>query len=78
MVVLPSRTSRWYACRYHRTCRSSDLRENVSCVRWIACSWLALTGGGGLARVDVSDDNDIDMSLLLTAANRDRLAMMIT
>jgi len=22
---LPSRTSRWYACRYLRTCRSSDL-----------------------------------------------------
>jgi hypothetical protein len=21
--ALPSRTSRWYACRYHRTCRSS-------------------------------------------------------
>ena len=24
------------------------------------------TGGGGLARVDVSDDNDVDVSLFLT------------
>lgn len=24
---IPSRTSRWYACQYHRTCRSSDLPE---------------------------------------------------
>jgi hypothetical protein len=22
---LPSRTSRWYACQYHRTCRSNGL-----------------------------------------------------
>jgi hypothetical protein len=25
--VLPSRTSQWYACQYHRTCRSSGLYE---------------------------------------------------
>ena len=29
------------------------------------CVW-ALTGGGGLAGVDVSDDNDVDMDFLLT------------
>lgn len=23
--LLPSRTSRWYGCQYHHTCRSSDL-----------------------------------------------------
>jgi hypothetical protein len=26
----------------------------------------SLTGGGGLAGVDVSDDDDVDMSLFLT------------
>ena len=26
-----------------------------------------VTGGGGLAGIDVSDDDDVDMSLLLTA-----------
>jgi hypothetical protein len=26
----------------------------------------ALTGGGGLARIDVSDDDDVDMSLFFT------------
>ena len=25
--VLPSRTSQWYACQYHRTCRSNGLCE---------------------------------------------------
>ena len=29
-------------------------------------SWADNTSGGGFARVDVSDDNDVDMSLVLT------------
>lgn len=29
-----------------------------------------LTSGGGLARVDMADDDDVDMSLLLTAGGK--------
>ncbi len=35
---------------------------------------LALTGGGGFAGVDVSDDDDVDMSLFLTAKMKDMSA----
>ena len=37
----------------------------------------ALTGGGGLARVDVSDDNDIDMSLFFTVQVGDTSAIFV-
>jgi hypothetical protein len=36
-----------------------------------------LTSGGGLAGVDVSDDNDVDMSLLFTIVVEDMSAMLI-
>jgi hypothetical protein len=39
--------------------------------------WRALTSSGGLARVDVSDDNDVDMSLFLTVEVEDTLAMVV-
>lgn len=35
------------------------------------------TGGGRLARVDVADDDDVDMSLLLTAYRCQTLALAI-
>ena len=35
----------------------------------------ALTGSGGLARVDVSDDDDVDMRLLLTIVMTSTSAM---
>jgi hypothetical protein len=61
----PSRTSQWYACQYRRTCRSSDLIicESLACHAFLQ---LSLTGGGGLAGVDMADDDDVDMSLFLT------------
>lgn len=62
---LPSRTSQWYACRYHRTCRSS--LEVLVSWSWTARSWMILTtGGGGLAGVDVADNDDVDVGLFLT------------
>jgi hypothetical protein len=64
---VPSRTSQWYACQYHRTCRSS-LYPNVS---WLTPQCFGegrLTSGGGrLAGVDVADDDDVDVNLFLTA-----------
>jgi hypothetical protein len=39
--------------------------------------WQALTSGGGLARIDVSDDDDVDMSLFFTIQVEDTLAMVI-
>ena len=36
-----------------------------------------VTGGGGLAGVDVSDDDDVDMSLFLTVVIADMSAMAI-
>ena len=36
----------------------------------------ALTSGGGLARVDMSDDNDVDMSLFFTIKIDEVLAMV--
>ena len=36
-----------------------------------------LTSSGGLARVDVSDDNDVYVSLFLTAQIDDTLAMVV-
>ena len=41
------------------------------------CLWRVLTSGGGLARVDVSDDNDVDMSLFFTVQVEDTSAMVI-
>ena len=38
---------------------------------------LVLTGSSGLAGVDVSDDDDVDMSLLLTAEMENVLATLI-
>lgn len=38
---------------------------------------LPLTSGGGLAGVDVSDDDDVDMSLFLTVEMEDMSAMII-
>lgn len=35
---------------------------------------LSLTGRGGLARVDMSNDNDVDVKLFLTAKNRGQQA----
>jgi hypothetical protein len=65
---LPSRTSRWYACQFHRTCRSSDL---YVCVRRRAMNMSlmrgVLTGGGGLAGIDVADNDHVDVHLFLTA-----------
>ena len=37
----------------------------------------SLTGGGGLAGVDVSDDDDVDMSLFLTKMIEDMSEMLI-
>jgi hypothetical protein len=34
----------------------------------------SLTGGGGFARVDMSDDDDIDMSLFFTVSADERSA----
>jgi len=36
-----------------------------------------LTSGGGLAGVDMADDDDVDMSLFLTRVGRDMSAMII-
>jgi hypothetical protein len=71
MEFLPSRTSRWYACRYRRTCRSSGLLCIVSAMfeaEIEACR--RLTGGCGLARIDVADNDHVDVHLFLTAARR--------
>jgi hypothetical protein len=75
MGAVPSRTSRWYACQYRRTCRS-NLYANVSCcdpagdeVRGRLTS-----GGRRLARVDVADDDDVDMNLFFTAEAVSRMA----
>lgn len=35
---------------------------------------VVLTSGGGLSGIDVADDHDVDMSLLLTAWRKQRLA----
>jgi hypothetical protein len=39
-------------------------------VRWAPANWVearcVLTSGGGLARVDVADNDDVDVNLLLT------------
>lgn len=65
-VCVPSRTSRSYACQYHRTCRSS-LSLSVSRGDPAIDRGGRLTSGGRrLARVDVADDDDVDMRLLLT------------
>lgn len=42
-----------------------------------ACHGPALTSGGGLAGVDVSDDDDVDMSLFLTTRAEDMSEMLI-
>lgn len=65
-VCIPSRTSRWFACRYRRTGRSSDrsvsgqrrvmkcpaLRRGTTSSTWT--SWTRETHGGRLAGVDVA------------------------
>jgi hypothetical protein len=66
----PSRTSRWYESRYHRTCRSSDLIV-CECFGLPSFFQFLLTSGGGLAGVDVADDDDVDMSLLFTVMIKD-------
>jgi hypothetical protein len=42
----------------------------VIVVRWAPADWVGarcvLTSGGGLARVDVADNDDVDVNLLLT------------
>ena len=66
--AIPSRTSRWYACQYHRTCRSS-LYPSVSCLTPQSFGEGGLTaGGGGLSGIDVADNDHVDVHLLLTAA----------
>ena len=64
--AIPSRTSRWYACQYHRTCRSS-----LPCCELLYPAFvrrgMLTTGGCRLAGVDVADNDDVDVSLLLTA-----------
>ena len=64
---VPSRIFRLYACRYHRTCRSNVL-ERVSARREIEKirSGEGCTCGGGFAGVDMSDDDDVDVSLFFT------------
>jgi hypothetical protein len=37
----------------------------------------SLTSGGGFARVDMSDDDDVDMSLFFTIRVNERLATVI-
>jgi hypothetical protein len=64
--AVPSRTSRWYACQYHRTCRSSLSHCELLCHSCVRVGLLT-TGGGRLAGVDVADNDDVDVSLLLTA-----------
>lgn len=66
-MSIPSRTSRWYESRYHRTCRSSDLSKYVSIVSWktaIQGGQGRLTSGGRLAGIDVADNDDVDVSLV--------------
>ena len=41
------------------------------------CFHSLLTGGGGLAGVDVADDDDVDMSLFFTVMIVDTSAMII-
>jgi hypothetical protein len=65
--AVPSRTSRWYACQYHRTCRSSLSHCELLCHSCVRVGLLT-TGGGRLAGVDVADNDDVDVSLLLTAS----------
>jgi len=67
---LPSRTSRWYACQFLRTCRSSDLDVYQTMSQVYMCEdrgASALTGGGGFSGIDVADNDHVDVHLLLTA-----------
>jgi len=69
--ILPSRTSRWYACQFHRTCRSSGLYYIVSSMsEGCVGDGCGLTSGGGLARIDVADNDHVDVHLFLTARRR--------
>lgn len=66
----PSRTSRWYACRYHRTCRSSlsscELRGHAPGA--ILHNFELTACGCRLAGIDVADNDDVDVGLLLTVS----------
>lgn len=44
---------------------------------WHLFEQVKLTGGGGLAGVDMADDDDVDMSLFLTRLMGLMLAMII-
>ena len=48
----------------------------VSVREWVRLS-SAFTGGGRFARVDVPDDNDVDMSLFFTVKEEDTSATII-
>jgi hypothetical protein len=72
-VCVPSRTSRWYACQYHRTCRSS-LYANVSCCDPTSSRRGRLTAGSGrLSGVNVADNDHVDVHLLFTTRGISKL-----
>jgi hypothetical protein len=74
---VPSRTSRWYACQYLRTCRSS-LYAIVSCCDSALFERAGLTAGGGrLSGVNVADDDHVDVHLLFTAYIVSGLLMVV-
>lgn len=64
-MFIPSQTSRWYDGRYLRTCRSNGLRFVSGDFRKAKVQGRP-TGSGRLARVDVADNDHIDVRLLFT------------
>ena len=68
MMCIPSQTSRWYACRSHRICRSSGLSMCKPKVFFHEADSGRLTSSGGFSAVDVADNDDVDVELLLTAS----------
>jgi len=67
---VPSRTSRSYACQYHRTCRLNLLLCELVTPRSRGSEGRLTSGGCRLAGVDMADDDDVDMSLFLTEGSR--------
>lgn len=64
-MLVPSQISRWYDDQYLRTCRSNGLLV-VSGILRKAVVGCGPTGCGRLARVDVADNDHVDVRLFFT------------
>lgn len=64
-MLVPSQISRWYDDQYLRICRSNGLLFVSGLLRKAVVRG-GPTGSGRLARVDVADNDHVDVRLLFT------------